>query len=81
MEDLKNKTYMELVQLHQDGAIGYLQFVLAQEDLADLYVSAMNLYGFSQTDDTAEQWLEHYEETSLKDDEGAEEEILKEINL
>ncbi|MDR2126818.1 MAG: hypothetical protein LBP63_08320 [Prevotellaceae bacterium] len=80
MGNLKDKTYEDLVQLHQDGEIGYLQFVLAQENIADVYVGAMHLYGFPQTDETAEQWLKYYEETCLKDDEGAEEEMLNEIN-
>jgi hypothetical protein len=79
LNELKKLEYEELVQLKQENKIGYLSFVLAQNEIADLYTSEMGFYHLDQTDETAENWLSHFEETALKDDEGADA-LLDELN-
>jgi hypothetical protein len=79
LNDLRRLEYEELVQLKQERKIGYLLFVLAQDGIANLYTSAMAFYHLDQTDETAEAWLSHFEETALTDDEGADA-LLDELN-
>jgi len=78
MENLKNLPYEELCEKLYKGEIGYLEFVINQdEELAALYSNEMKFCGFDENDTTAEAWLEQHEET-LKDTATAEE-VMKEI--
>jgi hypothetical protein len=72
-EELKGKTYEELIELRQDGKITLVQFILAQEDIASYFTNAMKQYGLDMNDENAQTWLDKYEEQAFQDDEGAEE--------
>jgi hypothetical protein len=69
---MNNLSYEELCEKLQNGEIGYLEFVISQEDLEALYANSMKINGLPQNDATAQGWLEHYEENLLKDDATAE---------
>ena len=79
MENLnyQNLTYEDLCQKLQDNEIGYLDFVKGDDETATLFANSMKLHGLPETDATAQGWLQHYEETSMKDDATAEEVLEK----
>lgn len=70
---MENLSYEELCEMLQNNEIGHLQFVTLQENLISLYKGAMKINGLPETDATAKGWLQHYEETSLKDNATADE--------
>ena len=83
MEKQKNKSLEELIDLFQSNEIGFLQFVLEQQELSEMYVSEMERTGQPQTDETAKQWLEVYETTgsdSLNVDDKTFERMLEQLN-
>lgn len=83
MEKQKNKSLEELIDLFQSNKIGFLQFVLEQQELSEMYVSEMERTGQPQTDETAKQWLEVYETTgsdSLNVDDKTFERMLEQLN-
>ena len=57
--------YNELVQKNQDGFIGDLEFLLAQEDLAQEYQQDMKTTHQAITNETAREWLLQYENKHL----------------
>lgn len=57
--------YNRLVEQFQNGDIDTLEFVLSQENLAELYVEEMQSKGITPTPDNAEQWLADYENNNL----------------
>lgn len=57
--------YDELVYLNQQGEIGDLQFLLAQEDLATSYQEIMTATNREMNDETAMAWLLDYENNHL----------------
>jgi hypothetical protein len=64
LKDLKELAYGELVQLHQSGQIGFLQFIMAQDDLAEMFANSCSLFGISEpTEEIARQWYEHHANT------------------
>ncbi len=83
MEKQKNKSLEELIDLFQNNKIGFLQFVLEQQELSEMYVSEMERTGQPQTDETAKQWLDIYETTgsdSLNVDDKTFEKMLEQLN-
>lgn len=57
--------YDTLVQKNQSGEIDDLEFLLAQEDLADLYISDLLPAGITPTSKNAMEWLVRYENNHL----------------
>lgn len=57
--------YSKLVERNQAGEIDDLEFLLAQEDLADLYVADMQAEGVSPNAENAAEWLLRYENEHL----------------
>ena len=57
--------YDDLVAKCQSGKINYLEFLLAQEDLAALYVADMQAEGVSPNAENAAEWLLKYENEHL----------------
>lgn len=57
--------YNKLVEKLQNGDIDTLEFVLSQENLAELYVEEMQSRGITPAPDNAEQWLAEYENNNL----------------
>jgi hypothetical protein len=79
-DELKEKSYDELIGLRQEGKINLVQFILAQEEIASYFTNAMKQYGLAMNDENAQAWLDDYEEKEFKDDEGAEEAYFKSLN-
>ena len=52
--------YNKLVEKNQTGEIDDLEFLLAQEDLAALYVADMQAEGVSPNAENAAEWLLKY---------------------
>jgi len=65
LNDLKKMAYEELVQLHQENQIGYLQFLLAQEDKAQEFLNSCELRGLEPSDELAKNWIEYDEKTGM----------------
>lgn len=61
MKELKQIPYDELVQMNQNGQIDDLQFLLAQEDLADSFLAEVKY----PNPDNAREWLSNYENQNL----------------
>jgi len=80
-DELKGKSYDELIELRQKGKINLVQFILAQEDIASYFINAMQQYGLELNDENAQAWLDDYEAKELKDDEGAEEAFFNSLNV
>lgn len=57
--------YNELVQKRQDGIIDDLEFLLAQEELAEIYLEDMKLKGEKPNNENALRWLCEYENKHL----------------
>ena len=57
--------YDDLVAKCQSGKINDLKFLLAQEDLAALYVADMQAEGVSPNAENAAEWLLKYENEHL----------------
>lgn len=57
--------YNELVQKRQDGIIDDLEFLLAQEELAEIYLEDMKLKGEKPSNENALRWLCEYENKHL----------------
>lgn len=57
--------YDDLVAKCQSGEINDLEFLLAQEDLAALYVADMQAEGVSPNAENAAEWLLRYENEHL----------------
>ena len=57
--------YDDLVAICQSGNINDLEFLLAQEDLAALYVADMQAEGVSPNAENAAEWLLKYENEHL----------------
>lgn len=57
--------YDDLVAKYQSGKINDLEFLLAQEDLAALYVADMQAEGVSPNAENAAEWLLKYENEHL----------------
>lgn len=57
--------YDDLVAKCQAGKINDLEFLLAQEDLAALYVADMQAEGVSPNAENATEWLLKYENEHL----------------
>ena len=57
--------YNKLVEKLQNGDIDTLEFVLSQENLAELYVEEMLSRGITPAPDNAEKWLAEYENNNL----------------
>lgn len=57
--------YNKLVEKLQNGDIDTLEFVLSQENLAELYVEEMQSRGITPAPDNAEKWLAEYENNNL----------------
>lgn len=57
--------YNKLVEKNQTGEIDDLEFLLAQEDLAALYVVDMQAEGVSPNAENAAEWLLKYENEHL----------------
>lgn len=57
--------YDDLVTKCQSGKINDLEFLLAQEDLAALYVADMQAEGVSPNAENAAEWLLKYENEHL----------------
>jgi hypothetical protein len=58
--------YDELVQALQYGKIDFLQFVLAQEDIASEYLQAMKVKHVEPDAVNAGEWFASYEKENLK---------------
>ena len=61
MKELKQIPYDELVQMKQNGQIDDLQFLLAQENLAEIYLAEVN----NPNPYNAREWLSNYENENL----------------
>ena len=57
--------YGKLIEQFQTGEIDALDFLLAQEDLAILYVKEMQEKGITPTATNAERWMRDYENQHL----------------
>lgn len=57
--------YEDLVRKRQDGEIDDLEFLLAQEDLAELYLADLRDRGINPTPENAADWLLRYENDNL----------------
>jgi hypothetical protein len=57
--------YNELVQAYQREEISDLEFLLAQPDLASMYIEEMKEKGLPYTNENARQWLSNYENDNL----------------
>lgn len=60
--------YNELVQKRQDGFIDDLEFLLAQEELAEIYLKEMSEKGEPPSCENAMKWLLEYENKHLYED-------------
>lgn len=69
--------YDKLVEQNQSGEIDDLDFLLAQDDLADLYVADMQAKGITPSKENASAWLLEYENNNLYLDEVAKLELQK----
>ena len=65
---MAKRTYEELVQLKQDGKIGWKQFVLEGDDAQD-YIQWCEDHGVEQTDDNAELYVEMTDERMFENQE------------
>lgn len=54
--------YEKLVERNQSGEIDDLEFLLAQEDLAELYINDLQAKGISPNAENAAEWLLKYEQ-------------------
>jgi len=64
LKDLQKLEHGDLVQLYQEGEIGWLEFVMAQQDLAETFKNSCDLFGVKEpTEEIAEQWYFHHQET------------------
>ncbi len=57
--------YNELVQKRQEGIIDDLEFLLAQKDLAEIYLEDMKSRGERPNTENAVKWLCEYENNHL----------------
>lgn len=57
--------YGKLIEQFQAGEIDALEFLLAQEDLATLYVEEMQKRGITPSATNAEMWMRDYENQHL----------------
>jgi len=57
--------YNELVQKRQEGVIDDLEFLLAQKDLAEIYLEDMKSRGERPNNENAVKWLCKYENNHL----------------
>lgn len=57
--------YNELVQKRQEGIIDDLEFLLAQEELAEIYLDNMKSKGEKPNNENAVRWLCEYENKHL----------------
>ena len=57
--------YNELVQKRQEGIIDDLEFLLAQKDLAEIYLEDMKSRGERPINENAVKWLCEYENNHL----------------
>ena len=57
--------YNELVQKRQEGVINDLEFLLAQKDLAEIYLEDMKSRGERPNNENAVKWLCGYENNHL----------------
>lgn len=57
--------YNELVQKRQEGVIDDLGFLLAQKDLAEIYLEDMKSRGERPNNENAVKWLCEYENNHL----------------
>ena len=65
---MAKRTYEELVQLRQDGKIGWKQFVLEGDD-AEGYKQWCEDHGMEPTDDNAELYVEMTDERMFENQE------------
>lgn len=65
---MAKRTYEELVQLRQDGKIGWKQFVLEGDDAED-YRQWCEDHGMEPTDDNAELYVEMTDERMFENQE------------
>lgn len=65
---MAKRTYEELVQLRQDGKIGWKQFVLEGDDTED-YKQWCEDHGMEPTDDNAELYVEMTDERMFENQE------------
>ena len=65
---MAKRTYEELVQLRQDGRIGWKQFVLEGDDAED-YKPWCDDHGMEPTDDNAELYVEMTDERMFENQE------------
>ena len=63
--NLKNQDYDELVQKNIAGEISDLEFLLAQEELAQAYQEEMAAKQQETNNQTAREWLLDYENRNL----------------
>lgn len=57
--------YNELVQKRQESIIDDLEFLLAQEELAEIYLEDMKSRGEQPNNENAVRWLCEYENNNL----------------
>lgn len=57
--------YEELVMKNQSGMIDDLDFLLEQEELAEIYIAEMQEQGLTPDASNASMWLRDYELTHL----------------
>lgn len=55
------KEYNELVEKNQSGEIDNLEFLLEQDDLAEVYLAEMQEKGITPDAKNAAEWLNNYE--------------------
>lgn len=59
------ENYEELVVKNQSGMIDDLDFLLEQEELAEIYIAEMQEQGLTPSASNASIWLRNYELTHL----------------
>lgn len=57
--------YGKLIEVFQCGDINALEFLLAQKELAPVYVADMQEKGITPSVDNAEAWIREYENDHL----------------
>jgi hypothetical protein len=65
-KDLTKLSGDELIQLHQDGVINTLQFVMAHEETSEMFRQSCILYNIEEpTNEVAEDWYNNHEPNLL----------------
>lgn len=61
--------YEDLIILHQEGKISFLEFLMEQKELAEEYQRDMQKRNEVPNDDNARKWLTEYENKHLYENE------------